>query len=75
MKSDTRKKFYSKVDEQTEAKTEELFENHPSFLMKFRLKSHHSTLTELLFGEKFVQELGHDIESFVTSIFQEGLPQ
>jgi len=75
MKSDTRKKFYTKVDAQTEAKTTELFENNPVMQLKFRLRNHHTQLYEIVFGELFIKELGHSIDSFVTSILQEGLPQ
>jgi len=74
-KSDTRKKFYTKVDAYSEAKTTELFENSPVLQLKFRLRNHHSQLYEIVFGEKFIKELGYDVESFVSSVLEEGLPQ
>jgi len=74
-KSDTRKKFYTKVDAQTGEKTKELFEKNPVMMLKFRLRNHHSQLQEVVFGEKFIEELGHDVDSFVTLTLQEGLPQ
>jgi len=74
-KSDTRKKFYTKVDAQTEEKTKELFEKNPVMMLKFRLRNHHSQLQEVVFGEKFIEELGHDVDSFVTFTLKEGLPQ
>jgi len=74
-KSDTRKKFYTKVDAQTEDKTKYLFENGPVLQLKFRLRNHHSQLYEIVFGEDFIKELGHTIDSFTTLVLQEGLPQ
>jgi hypothetical protein len=74
-KSDTRKKFYTKVDANTESKTKFLFENGPVLQLKFRLRNHHSQLYEIVFGEDFVKELGHTTDSFVSLVLQEGLPQ
>jgi len=74
-KSDARKRFYTRVDANTQAKTKELFENSSAIQLKFRLKNHHSQLYEIVFGQKFIEELGYDVDAFVTLVLEEGLPQ
>jgi len=59
----------------TENKKKELFENFPSFCLKFRLRNHENILQEMLFSESFVSQLGYSADSFVTSVFQEGIPR
>jgi len=74
-KSDTRKRFYSKVDAQTQEKTNYLYANFPILQLKYRLRNHQIQLYELVFSETFIAELGYSIDSFVNSVLKEGLPQ
>jgi len=74
-KSDTRKRFYSKVDAKTREKTDYLYQNFPILQLKYRLRNHQSQLYEIVFSEAFIQEMGQTIDSFVSSVLKEGLPQ
>jgi len=74
-KSDTRKRFYNKVDTKTKEKTEYLYENFPILQLKYRLRNHQSQLYEIVFSEAFIHELGSDVDSFISSVLKEGLPQ
>jgi len=63
------------VNEDTEKKKKELFENYPCIQTKYRLKNHQNQLTEILINEMFLMDLGYNVESFADTVLSEGIPQ
>jgi hypothetical protein len=74
-KSDLRRNYFMQVNEDTEKKKKELFENYPCIQTKYRLKNHQNQLTEILINEMFIKDLGYNVESFADTILSEGIPQ
>jgi len=53
----------------------QLFEYYPCLHMKFRLKKHENQLSEIIYNERFVNEIGYTLETFAVIVQQEGIPQ
>ena len=70
-----RKKFYVKITAKTVQKKKEIFEKYPCVELQFRLRNHQSQLSEIIFGEKFIKELGYSEDSFISTVLNEGIPQ
>lgn len=63
------------ITEETEKKKNQLLEFFPCFYIKFRFESSHIHITEISLNELLLKELGYTLDTFVTTVFQEGLPQ
>lgn len=53
----------------------DLIKTYPYFELKSQFKNGRVQLTEMLFNEKFLTELGYSVETFSATMFQEGLPK
>lgn len=54
---------------------ENLAKTYPYFEFKSQFKNGKIELTEVLYNEKFIAEMGYSLDTFSTSIFEEGLPR
>lgn len=68
-------KSYQEMTNKTAKLSQNLFNNYPCIEMKSQLKNGQIRLTEMLYSEKFVNELGYSLESFASTVFEEGLPK
>lgn len=68
-------KSYKEMSDKTAKMSQNLFKNYPCIEMKSQLKNGQIKLTEMLYSEKFVSELGYSLESFASTVFEEGLPK
>lgn len=59
----------------TETKKTRLLEFLPCMYYKLRFDGSDIRLTQITFTNLFLQMLGYSIDSFVTTVFQEGIPQ
>jgi len=66
---------HKRITEKSENKKNQILEFLPSFCLKFRSVGSEIDVAELIFNEPYLQELGYSLDSFVTTVFQEGLPQ
>lgn len=66
---------YQRITKKSEAKKIQLLEFSPAFCYQMRFAENGVYLTELIFNEPYLHELGYSLNSFVTAVFQEGLPQ
>ena len=53
----------------------ELFERFPCVHLKFRLRDHQNQLSEIIFSEDLITSMGYCVESFASTVLEEGLPQ
>ena len=57
-------------------KQEELFKSqHPFIQLRSSFRGFENRLTEMMITESLVQCLGYTVESFVSTVLTEGLPQ
>jgi len=75
LKSDCRKKFFAEVTADTEQQTHDIFTANPTIKLKYRLKNHTHQISEVIISERLINEAGYDIESFVSHVLNEGIPQ
>jgi len=59
----------------TEEKINNLFKNYPCVRIKYRLFEHQNQLKSLIFNEKYINEIGYNVEGFTSTIMNEGIPQ
>lgn len=63
------------VNDQADNTRKQLISTIPYFELKSQFKNGRIQLTEMLFNEKFLTELGYTVENFSATMFQEGLPK
>jgi len=73
--SSQRLQFYKEMTEKTFQMRQNLNKIFPCIEVKSQIKDGRFQITELIYNEKFLNEIGHSLESFSSSIFQEGLPR
>ena len=64
-----------KITEVTEQKISSLFKQYPCILFDPNWVNNSSILQDICFNEKYINELGHSLESFATLVLQEGIPK
>lgn len=69
------KNIFEKVTLHSKEKRTKLLEAFPCLIVKSHLNKKGFGLVEIVLNEKFLAELGYSIESFSTTVLQEGLPQ
>lgn len=70
-----RKKFFVKTTAKTVQRKKEIYEKYPCVELQFRLKNHQSQLSEIVFADKFIKELGYSEDSFISTVLNEGIPR
>lgn len=53
----------------------DLWRNFPSIHTKLRYQESNFHATEILFSEEFLKQAGYSLDAFITTVFQEGIPQ
>jgi len=73
--SSQRLQFYKEMTDKTVQMRQNLNKIFPCIEVKSQIKDGRFQITELIYNEKFLNEIGHSLETCSTSIFQEGLPR
>jgi hypothetical protein len=68
-------KSYKEMTDKTDKLRQNLEKNYPCIEMKSQLRNGQIKLTEMNYSEKFISELGYSLESFASTVFEEGLPK
>jgi len=68
-------KSYKEMTDKTDKLRQNLVKNYPCIEMKSQLKNGQIKLSEMNYSEKFIAELGYSLESFASTVFEEGLPK
>jgi len=63
------------MTEMTEIVRQNFIKNYPFMEYKSQLKNGKIQLSEIIFNEKFLTEIGFSTETFASAVFQEGLPK
>jgi len=58
-----------------EEEQKNLLANNSCIMVRSNLEVGKPRVSELLFTEKFIKEVEHSVDSFVSSILQDGIPQ
>lgn len=67
--------LHEEITKKSATKLHSLCQSAPAFYVKLRSVGASIALTELVFTESLIKELGYPLNSFITSIFEEGIPQ
>jgi len=68
-------KSYKEMTDKTDKLRQNLVKNYPCIEMKSQLRNGQIKLSEMNYSEKFISELGYSLESFASTVFEEGLPK
>ena len=60
---------------EAEKKISRLFEKYPCIVFNSSKQSSSSKLKEICFNEQYLSELGYSLETFASTVLQEGLPK
>jgi len=64
------------ISAEMEKKTEKLFKTYPCLLFGAEFeKSGSSRMSDFIFNEQYLWELGYTLETFSTTLLQEGIPE
>jgi len=63
------------MTEKTEKVRQNLIKNYPFQEFKYQLKNGRIQMTEMIYNEKLLTEIGFTTETFASAVFQEGLPK
>ena len=66
---------YRQITDKSKNKRSQILQFLPSVCFQYRFDKSELQLKEMIFNESFLHELGYSPDSFVTSVFREGLPQ
>ena len=69
------KKRKQTINLESQKTISKIIQTMPSFHIKYRIRNSTISATELTFNDKFLQEIGFSIDSFVSQVLQEELPQ
>ena len=67
--------LYKEMNDMTNNTRQKFIKNYPCVEIKSQFKSGKIQITEVSYSEKFLLEIGHTLETFTTSVLQEGLPR
>lgn len=67
--------FYKEMTAKTVQMRQNLNKIFPCVEIKSSIKDGQMQVSEVIYNEKFLNEVGHGIDTFPTTIFQEGLPR
>jgi len=63
------------ITELTQKKIQKLFEKYPCINFTSTTEKNSAKIKGMVFNEQYLQELGYSLESFATTILQEGFPR
>jgi len=67
--------LYKEMNDITNNVRQKFIKNYPCVEIKSQFKNGKIQITEVIYSEKFLSEIGHSFETFTTSVLQEGLPR
>lgn len=66
--------YLTKMNDKSQKLRENVINTYPCLFFKSQLINGEIRLTEISYSEKYLKDLGYDIEDFSATVFQEGLP-
>ena len=68
-------RLLKEINQKTEEVRQNMFKNYPCMEFKSQVIGNHIKLTEIMYNERMLGEIGHSVESFASIVVQEGLPK